>query len=236
MTTAYNLTDTVIRARKRPSRTSTYASITRPVFGGSPVKDLPIPVGINAYNQHMGGVDIGNQYRAGFTTLQHQNQCYWKPLFYYLLDIALVNSYLLYKAYRGLVIGDPKRYRHDHRRFQEGLAKALMTYCEALEHNQIYRPKRAYCAYCQKNRLIWEPKHEQRAFRTNITNIRDGLGHGKREFGTNITNIGGGLGRGSGDGSGGRLRGSKTNWGCDECNIALCKIGDCWRLWHRNLN
>ena len=74
-------------------------------------------MGINAYNHHMGGVDIGNQYWAAFTTLQHQNQRYWKPLFYYLLDIALVNSYLLYKAYWGLVIGDPKRYRRDHRRF-----------------------------------------------------------------------------------------------------------------------
>ena len=76
MTTVYKLIDMIIRARKRSSCTSTYASITRPVFGDSPVKELPIPVGINAYNHHMGGVDIGNQYRAGFTTLQHQNQCY----------------------------------------------------------------------------------------------------------------------------------------------------------------
>jgi len=76
MTTAYNLTDMIIRARKRPSRTSTYASITRPVFGDSPVKELPIPVGINAYNHHMRGVDIENQYQTDFTTLQYQNQCY----------------------------------------------------------------------------------------------------------------------------------------------------------------
>src|SRR5438034_6596511 len=74
MTTVYNLTDMIIRARKRPSHTSTYASITRLVFGDSPVKELPIPVGINAYNHHMGEVDIGNQYRAGFTTLQHQSE------------------------------------------------------------------------------------------------------------------------------------------------------------------
>src|SRR5437667_9436050 len=104
MTTVYNLTDMIIRARKRPSRTSTYASITRPVFEDSLVKELPISVGINAYNHHMGGVDIGNQYRAGFTTLQHQNQYYWKLLFYWLLDIALVNSYLLYKTYQRLVV------------------------------------------------------------------------------------------------------------------------------------
>jgi hypothetical protein len=55
MTTAYSLMDTVIRPRKRPSTTSTSAAITRPIFGASPVRDLPIPVAINAYNYHIGG-------------------------------------------------------------------------------------------------------------------------------------------------------------------------------------
>ena len=60
MTTAYNLTDTVIRSCKRPSSTSTSASITRSVFEDSPVKDLSIPAAINAYNHYMGGVDTAN--------------------------------------------------------------------------------------------------------------------------------------------------------------------------------
>ena len=76
MTIVYNLTDMIIRACKRSSHTSTYASITRPVFEDSPVKELSIPVDINAYNHHMREVDIKNQYQADFTTLQHQNQCY----------------------------------------------------------------------------------------------------------------------------------------------------------------
>ena len=116
MTTAYNLTDTIIRPRNRPSATSTSVSITRPVFGPSPRKKLPIPVAIDAYNHYMGGIDIANQYRAAFTILQHQNNRYWKPLFHWLLDIALVNSYLLAKAIRGIVIEKPKLRRH-HRRF-----------------------------------------------------------------------------------------------------------------------
>src|SRR5438034_5673211 len=60
ITTAYNLTITVIQSRKRPSSTSTSASITRPVFVGLPVKDLPIPAIINAYNHYMGDVDTAN--------------------------------------------------------------------------------------------------------------------------------------------------------------------------------
>ena len=60
MTTAYNLTDTVIRSRKRPSVTSTNASITWPMFGDSAIKDLPISVAINTYNHFMSGVDTAN--------------------------------------------------------------------------------------------------------------------------------------------------------------------------------
>ena len=71
MTTAYNLTDTIIQSRNRPSSTSTSASITQPVFGPSPRKDLPIPVAIDAYNHYMSEVDIANQYQAHFITLQH---------------------------------------------------------------------------------------------------------------------------------------------------------------------
>ena len=76
MITVYNLTDMIIRAHKRSSHTSTYASITRPVFENSPVKELPIPVDINAYNHHMREVDIDNQYQTDFIIFQHQNQCY----------------------------------------------------------------------------------------------------------------------------------------------------------------
>ena len=95
----------------------------------------------------MSGVDTANQYRADFTTLRPKNYRYWKPLFHWLLDIVLTNSYLLAKASRRPQIGESRGY-YTYRRFLEALAKALMTYHETLEHNQIVRPTRAYCAYC----------------------------------------------------------------------------------------
>ena len=61
MTIAYDFADTVIRNRKRPSATSTNASITRPIFESSAKKDLPILKTINTYNHYMGGVDIANR-------------------------------------------------------------------------------------------------------------------------------------------------------------------------------
>ena len=60
MTTAYNLTNIVIRAYKRPSATSTSATITRSIFEDLPVKNLPILATINAYNYYMSGVDTVN--------------------------------------------------------------------------------------------------------------------------------------------------------------------------------
>jgi hypothetical protein len=157
----------------------------------------------------MGGVDIANRYRADFTTLRPKNYRYWKPLFHWLLDIALTNSYLLAKASRIPRIGKSRDY-YSYRRFLELLYKALIAYGEAPEHRQVLRSKRTYCAYCRNNQLNWKPKHQQRSFGVDITNI-------------------------AGD-SRDRFRGSQTQWGCVKCKIALCKTGNCWRLWHKNLN
>ena len=60
MTTVYNMIDTIIRARKRPSSTSTSAAITRSVFENLSVKDLSISAVINAYNHYMSEIDIMN--------------------------------------------------------------------------------------------------------------------------------------------------------------------------------
>src|SRR6266496_3673869 len=103
----------------------------------------------------MGGVDIANRYRADFTTLRPQNYCYWKSLFHWLLDIVLTNSYLLVKASHRLQIEESREY-YTYQRFLEALAKILMTYSEALKHNQILRSTRAYCVYCQNNQLNWQ--------------------------------------------------------------------------------
>ena len=216
ITTAYNLTDMVIRSRKRPSSTHTSASITWPVFESLSIKDLPILTVINVYNHYMSEVDTANWYHADFTTLQSQNLCYWKPLFHWLLDIVLTNNYLLAKASRRPQI-EEFRWYYNYQQFLEALAKALMTYDKAPEHKQILRLHQTYCVYCQKNQN-WKSKHQQQWF-----------------FGAEITNVGGGSGGGCGN-CGGQFRGSRTQWECIKCNIALCKIEDCWCLWHENLN
>jgi hypothetical protein len=48
-------------------------------------RNLPIPMAIDDYNHFMGGVDIADQLRAGFST-QQRGVKPWRPLFYWLLD------------------------------------------------------------------------------------------------------------------------------------------------------
>jgi hypothetical protein len=67
MTTAYRPNEVIEKLRKRPSLTSTNAYVVRPVFGDSHRKLLHIPLAIDVYNHHMGGVDQNNQLRANLT-------------------------------------------------------------------------------------------------------------------------------------------------------------------------
>ncbi|GES98581.1 hypothetical protein RCL_jg5468.t1 [Rhizophagus clarus] len=84
------------RIRRRPRETSTNAVKVRAVFGTASKKSLPIPVVIDDYNHFMGGVDITDQLRGYYGT-QLPVRRTWMPLFFWLLDTALINSYLILK-------------------------------------------------------------------------------------------------------------------------------------------
>jgi Transposase IS4 len=99
LTTAhYFKDDTVERLRKRPAPTSTNARIIRPVFRDLPAKWLRIPRAIDDYNHYMNGVDRSNQLRGNFTAHRAYERRVWRPLWYYILDVCAVNSYLIWKG------------------------------------------------------------------------------------------------------------------------------------------
>lgn len=58
----------IIRARKRPSETSTKAKTARVPFGDDPVKDLPVPSFIDEYNHNMNHVDQADHLRSSYDT------------------------------------------------------------------------------------------------------------------------------------------------------------------------
>ena len=49
------------------------------------------------YNRHMGGVDLSDQLIGKYNVLRKVNR-WWKTIFFHLIDIASVNSYILLKA------------------------------------------------------------------------------------------------------------------------------------------
>ena len=92
MSTIHDGKQQVERLRRRPALTSTNARTSRAPFGNLAVKKLPIPDFIDLYNHFMNGVDVADQLRCYYDT-QRVHLKTWKPLWHFLLDTTIVNSY-----------------------------------------------------------------------------------------------------------------------------------------------
>jgi len=87
----------VERNRRRPRLTKANENRVRATWGDNGRKVIAIPKVIDDYNHHMGGVDIADQ-RRGYYSTQITTGRTWMPLFFWLLDVAIINSYLACKA------------------------------------------------------------------------------------------------------------------------------------------
>jgi len=117
-TTVHDGIEWVVKNRKRPKRTSTSSAITKQPFYmfTSPVgykelyehtRLLPIPSAIDDYNRYIGGVDIANQLQTRFST-QQRGVKPWRPLFYWLLDTAIINAFRLSEHQRKSTLDSAK--------------------------------------------------------------------------------------------------------------------------------
>ena len=95
MSTVSNPRETVRRLRRRPAKTATNARTSRAVFGEMTTKELDIPKFIDMYNHYMNGVDNADQLRCYYST-QRVHFKTWKPLWHFLLDTTVVNSYKIH--------------------------------------------------------------------------------------------------------------------------------------------
>jgi len=99
LTTIHDLRSMVLSNRRKPATTSTNAKAARCPFGEDEHRKLlPIPEIIMDYNYNMSGVDIADQLQASYTT---HRKCWrnWLSLWFWLLDVTLVNSHFLYKTF-----------------------------------------------------------------------------------------------------------------------------------------
>ena len=96
--TIHTANDFVIRLRKRPAKTSTSARIVRCIFEDDATKYLEIPIFIDDYNYRIRAVNIANQLRESYETHKTSFRNWW-PLFYWLIDVIVINSYRLYQVH-----------------------------------------------------------------------------------------------------------------------------------------
>ena len=120
LTTIHNLTDRVVTERKKLRLTSSNGPAIRRAFGPPERVRVPISVITNDYNQYKVGVDVADQYRSYYFT---QLKCPWNwpPIFYWLLDTTIINSYLLMQRLSPLY-----QYQGTSRTFRLLLAESLL--------------------------------------------------------------------------------------------------------------
>ena len=88
----------VQKERRRPGLKSSNAAGIRKskIFDEGEWRTLlNIPRCIDDYNHHMGGVDIADQYRSYYDT-QLISRRTWFPIFFWLVDTALINSFIIH--------------------------------------------------------------------------------------------------------------------------------------------
>ena len=79
---------------------------------------VPAPAAIQSYNKWMGGVDQGDQLRK-YYQLRLKSKKFYKYIFWFLIDVCIINTYRLHSTYSNVHYPNLKSFRLD-------LAKALI--------------------------------------------------------------------------------------------------------------
>ena len=74
---------------------SSLTTVKRKKKDGS-IIDVSCPQSVQLYNKYMGGVDMADQLRKTYSC-RRRSRKWWLPLFYFLVDISVVNSYILHR-------------------------------------------------------------------------------------------------------------------------------------------
>lgn len=84
----------MIRTRNRPFNNA----LTAPGFGENATKHLPTRKEIDSYNHNHNLVDLADQLRDNFAYQRRLERQTWCPLAYWLIDVCLANSYLIWHS------------------------------------------------------------------------------------------------------------------------------------------
>lgn len=204
--------DFELRQRKRPTARTAQSQPIRAFFGSDEVKVFPIPSIAAAYNDEMGGVDRGDQRRAGKGYDHHICRGGWQALAWtFLLETLLVNSFILQA--QGDPSWSPSRSQVSWRqclfdaivntyaatgssreRFRAGDITTPVS-----QHKYVRRKNPSACFACKGLRFYdARSKSSEAALRPQSVNRQ--------------------------------VR--RSRYFCETCNVALCNSQNCWDFYH----
>ena len=231
MTTVSTSIETILRTRRRPAKTATNARTSRHIFGhifgDLPTKQLLIPRVIDDYNHHMGGVDQTDQLRSYFNTQSKHNKN-WKPLWHFLLDSTVTNCLQIHRSNHHELAN-----RFTQKEFRTKLAVDLFSYSERLTHYGVSsEPQKPLTNYIIHHHA--RAHHHRRLFYTTTRARLPCKLAGRRPATGGIIkrNALGELSVNTGRSNEGlvkrRIGQIRSHWGCQLCNMPICKQRSCW--------
>ena len=166
---------------------------------------LPCPTCIADYNQHMGGVDLMDQQLSYYSLTQRRSLKWWKKLFWCLIDIAVINSWIIFRA------NNPQSSIDTQRRYRIELCRQLIQPLLDLKASPECPPSllvqhgRRPIAVSKRltgKHFAYKSDHRERC----VVCYKKKTAHGKRKD-------------------------TKTSSFCPKCDVFLC-IGQCFETYH----
>lgn len=180
---------------------------TRRADGGQ--EEIRKPVVIEEYNKYMGGVDRSDQLLS-YYGFPHRTLKWWKRALFHLLDMAVVNAYVLYTVSTSASL---KKLTHE--QFRVEIAKQLLLQSSVdvsedvpVTHGRLHRPQPP------QSRLT------ERHFPDHLPCTKSG-----KRGQTECTVCSKKKGRGR----------KTTSYMCKECKLPMCII-PCFELYHTKVN
>ena len=168
-------------------------------------RPLPCPQCIADYNQYMGGVDLMDQKLSYYSLAQRKSLKWWKKVFWRLIDIAVVNSWIIFRAnYPHSSVTSQFKYRV---KLCRELVQPLLDLKASTECPPVLRPQRGRKPILVTTRLIG--KHF--IYRSRTRN-RCCVCYKRKT-------------------KSGKRKDTKTSFFCKKCDVFLCP-GSCFEAYH----